>query len=69
MECPHCGKELDIGFIPYSHMERYGQRILAATECCGKGVVCEPFLSYRVTSYSGQKEEDDWGTPFDKARE
>lgn len=64
MECPHCKKELRLGEIPELHMERYGKTVSVATECCGKGVVCQPYLAFSVRKYQGNQLEDDWGTPY-----
>ncbi|GLY59696.1 hypothetical protein Pcaca05_05540 [Pectobacterium carotovorum subsp. carotovorum] len=64
MKCPHCGEDLVVGSIPSTHMQRYGQRVLVATVCCGKAVVCQPYLAFRAEAYIGKITEDDWGTPF-----
>ena len=64
MKCPHCNKELNIPENTQRNVDSYHNRVLSITNCCGKGIYVSPRFSYIVTSYTGDKTEDDWGRKF-----
>ena len=61
MKCPQCENDLKLPDIAIANLNRYGNRVMTATLCCGQGVNLYPKFSYSVTSYEGDKEHDDWG--------
>jgi len=63
MECPKCKKELVISDRVYRNLETYsvGGAKLIASECCNSGFIVKMKVSYQITEYTGEREEDDWG--------
>ncbi len=69
MKCPLCGKEISIPARAYLNLESYHQGggvVLAASECCGYGVLVEMKVSFRGSEYTGDRKEDDWGVKLNK---
>lgn len=69
MLCPYCEKTIEGLQIAMRNLEAYNQNgtALAATECCGKGVVLKASMVFSVRKYEGEKKEDDWGNPIKKS--
>jgi len=68
MKCPNCNKEIDIDFVVYRNAERYHNTNLAVSNCCGTAFIVKPVLTLKVTHYTGDKTEDDWGNPIKKTQ-
>jgi len=64
MKCPHCEKELRINEVVYLNLESYRGSVIAATNCCGKGVRVSDVVRVRVSPYTGDDTEDSWGIPI-----
>ncbi|WOL23003.1 hypothetical protein [Escherichia phage vB_EcoM_JNE01] len=64
MKCPICEKQLNVGSIPFLWMDRYGDKCVARTECCGHAVTMRKVSTYTADPYVGERSEDDWGTEF-----
>lgn len=61
MICPHCGNELQLPENVAVYCDRYVRCCVSVTECCGKAVHIEPYVSLRVDKYAGYRLEDNWG--------
>lgn len=70
MECPNCKKELIIPRNAYRNLETYhpGGTVLVASECCGAGYLLKQNISYKLTPYTGDLEEDEWGREITKTK-
>lgn len=64
MKCPICENDLKVGSIPFLWMDRYGDKCVASTECCGHAVNLQKISTYTATPYVGERIEDDWGSEF-----
>lgn len=64
-KCPHCEKKLDIEPTVYRNVETYGKMAIAATNCCGRGVLVSSTVNFRVAKYHGTETTDDWGRDID----
>jgi len=61
MECLYCKEELIIPSNSQRNMGDYHNPCVTITECCEQLINAVPITSYRVTKYTGEKTEDDWG--------
>ena len=68
MKCPKCKKELVLPNRVYANFEFYnvGGSSMVASECCNTGFVVKMKVKYKITKYTGDKQEDDWGVKLDK---
>lgn len=68
MKCKNCGNELILPSIVYYNLEFYnvGGANLIASSCCNTGYLVKMNISYKVTEYTGIRNEDDWGTKLNK---
>lgn len=64
MKCPICEKQLNVGSVPFLWMDRYGDKCVASTECCGHAVTMRKLSTYTAEPYVGERIEDDWGSEF-----
>jgi hypothetical protein len=69
MKCKKCKKELILPNRAYINLETYkvGGSVMTASECCNIGYVIKMEISYKITEYTGDKEEDDWGVKLNKS--
>ena len=70
-KCPLCGKNIIIPTRAYLNLESYhhgGGVVLAASGCCGYGLLVEMVVSFKVAEYTGDKEQDDWGMELKKTK-
>jgi hypothetical protein len=61
MKCPHCNSQINIPRPALYNADAYHQTVLTVTTCCGKGVHLTPIRDFKVSPYTGDKKEDDWG--------
>ncbi len=61
MICPHCKKDLTLNNPVLYNAEAYHNSVLGVTLCCGRGVMVIPKMTFKITKYTGEKRQDDWG--------
>ena len=68
MKCTKCGKDLVLPSRAYLNLETYnvGRSVMVASECCSTGYIIKMNISYKITEYTGDAEEDDWGVKLNK---
>ena len=68
MECPNCKKPISIPNRVYRNLETYSPAgmALSVSDCCGIGFVVKSTISFKITLYTGEKTEDDWGEKIKK---
>lgn len=64
MQCPQCGKELEVVEQAFPHADTYSKVAVAKTLCCNRGVLITPLRRYHVEAYTGKRVTDDWGNEF-----
>jgi hypothetical protein len=70
MKCTQCGKDLVLPSKAYLNLETYkvGGAVMVASECCNTGYIIKMEVSYKVTPYTGDATEDDWGVDLSKPK-
>ena len=70
MKCINCKKELVISDIPYLNLESYnvGGSCLTSSQCCNTGYILKMNITYKLTPYTGDETEDDWGNKIIKSK-
>jgi len=67
--CPKCGEPIKIPPRVFRNLESYrSDYALSISECCGNAFVVKIITSFKITEYTGEKEEDDWGEKITKKR-
>lgn len=63
MECPRCKKDIHFKERVYLNLETYkvGGSVLAVSNCCNAPFIVKMNVSYKVTPYTGNETEDEWG--------
>ena len=62
MKCPNCKRSIDLPNNAYLNVETYHPHFaLVKSNCCGMGFLLKRELSFKITPYTGDKTEDDWG--------
>lgn len=66
--CPHCRQPLQVDIVAIYNIEQYGRAKVAKAECCGRGVVVYPIVSFRAEACTQGQTADDWGRPLNTTR-
>lgn len=65
MECPKCKKQVSIPNKVYRYLETYNADngyALTISDCCCAGFIVNSQITFKITEYTGDKKEDDWGS-------
>ena len=66
MECPKCKKEIEIPTYAFNNAETYRNTVLSVSECCNSAFIIKPVTTFKITEYTGDKVQDDWGNKIKK---
>jgi hypothetical protein len=64
MNCPNCGKELELRSQVAHNVNAYGKAVLAEALCCGRPVMVSDVPTIRVDAVQTNRTTDDWGYKF-----